>query len=168
MCHWWLATSASADRFSTMEKPPHRKKVRHFNVLGHSHMLTFSCYHRLPLLTNDTWQTWLSEGLDRTLEKQQFKIRDRPGHTSFRFWQEVSGYDRNLIQFIQGHSSDTIRNSFLSILCSSKGHEPVSRDCRIRYYVPRIPPDTAHDHVSLAIRKSLRHHFPTEYWPIQV
>ena len=133
-------------------EPPHRKTVQHFNVGGHAHLLTFSCYHRMPLLTNDTWRTWLSVGIDRTLEKQDFMliafvympehlhlliwprnedykmdsllfaikrpfsykvktalqdssspllktltIRDRPGSTSFRFWQEGPGHDRNLI-----------------------------------------------------------------------
>jgi len=30
-------------------------------------------------------------------------IRDRPGHTSFRFWQEGPGYDRNI------RKDDTLR-----------------------------------------------------------
>ena len=135
-----------------MPEPPHSKTIQHFNVAGHAHLLTFSCYKRLPLLTNDTWRTWLSEGITRTLEKQRFTliafvympehlhllifptddtcaieqllfavkrpfsfkvkraleeshspllqkltIRDRPNHTSFRFWQEGPGHDRNLI-----------------------------------------------------------------------
>ena len=37
------------------------KRVQHFNIPGHVHFLTFSCYHRLPLLANDLWRTWLAE-----------------------------------------------------------------------------------------------------------
>jgi putative transposase len=34
---------------------PYRKTVRHFHEVGHLHELTFSCYRRMPLLTNETW-----------------------------------------------------------------------------------------------------------------
>jgi len=39
---------------------PHRKRVRHFDDAGHFHELTFSCYRRLPLLTDDEWWGELS------------------------------------------------------------------------------------------------------------
>ena len=32
---------------------PHRKRVRSYNVPGHAHELTFSCFRRLPLLSCD-------------------------------------------------------------------------------------------------------------------
>jgi putative transposase len=38
----------------------HRKTVRHFHEVGHLHELTFSCYRRMPLLTNDSWREKLS------------------------------------------------------------------------------------------------------------
>jgi len=34
--------------------------VRHFHEVGHLHELTFSCYRRMPLLTNDTWREKLA------------------------------------------------------------------------------------------------------------
>ncbi len=42
----------------------HRKKVRHVHEPGHLHELTFSCYRRLPLLTNDPWRERLARSLD--------------------------------------------------------------------------------------------------------
>jgi putative transposase len=39
---------------------PHRKTVQHFHEVGHLHELTFSCLHRMPLLTNDTWREKLA------------------------------------------------------------------------------------------------------------
>ena len=42
----------------------HRKTVRHFYEIGHLHELTFSCYQRMPLLTNDTWREKLARCLD--------------------------------------------------------------------------------------------------------
>ncbi len=42
----------------------HRKTVRHFHEIGHLHELTFSCYQRMPLLTNDTWREKLARCVD--------------------------------------------------------------------------------------------------------
>jgi putative transposase len=35
--------------------------VRHFHEVGHLHELTFSCYRRMPLLTNDSWREKLAQ-----------------------------------------------------------------------------------------------------------
>jgi putative transposase len=42
----------------------HRKTVKHFHEPGHLHELTFSCYQRQPLLTNDDWRRRLSRFVD--------------------------------------------------------------------------------------------------------
>jgi putative transposase len=130
---------------------PHRKLVKHYHEPGGLHELTFSCYKRQPLLTNDAWRQQLSRcidsageeleiqlaafvfmpehvhllvvptarepALDRYLArtKQPFSkwvkqqlvesrsplldkltVRERPGKSCFRFWQEGPGYDRNV------------------------------------------------------------------------
>ncbi len=134
-------------------KRPHRKRVKHFEDLGHVRELTFSCYRRLPLLTNDLWRAMLAESLERALNRHNYRltafvfmpehlhlivyplaeaagvaillsaikrpfalrikklligtnsrllgrltVRQRPGVTAFRFWQEGPGYDRNLTE----------------------------------------------------------------------
>jgi putative transposase len=43
----------------------HRKRVRHFHEPGHLHEFTFSCYRRIPLLTNDDWRQRLSRAIDQ-------------------------------------------------------------------------------------------------------
>src|ERR1044071_5838586 len=53
---------------------PIRKKVQHFNVTNHAHLLTFSCYQRRLLLTNDTWRAMLSTAIDRALEAKKFEL----------------------------------------------------------------------------------------------
>ncbi len=130
---------------------PHRKKVRHFHQPGDFHELTFSCYRRLPILTNDDWRRRLSSSIDAAGQKlrvelvgfvfmpehvhllvyplsptgdiedylsplkqpfsqginqllveakspllKRLTVRERPGKTCFRFWQEGPGFDRNL------------------------------------------------------------------------
>jgi putative transposase len=129
----------------------YRKRVKHFDDPGDCHALTFSCYRRKPLLTNDLWREMLSESITRASARHLYQlvafvympehihllvlprpgastisqylfaikrpfsyrikqmlidsesrllhdltIRQRPGVNTFRFWQEGSGYDRNL------------------------------------------------------------------------
>ena len=132
-------------------QPPHRKRIKHFHVAGHFHELTFSCYRRKPLLTNDAWRERLARCIDAAFAEERFvlnafvfmpehvhllvlpsnedsnvsrllarikqplskaikqiliehesnllkhlTIRERPGKSCFRFWQEGPGFDRNL------------------------------------------------------------------------
>lgn len=129
----------------------HQKRVRHFEGRGHLHELTFSCYRRLPLLTNDEWRAIFARCLTSACTQEKFElvafvfmpehvhllvhpirqearvsrllarakqptskaikqllqngnallldrltVRERPGKTCFRFWQEGPGIDRNL------------------------------------------------------------------------
>ena len=53
--------------------PAHRKRVRHFHEPGHCHALTFSCYQRMPLLTNDVWRAMLCESIDRAAERHRYR-----------------------------------------------------------------------------------------------
>jgi putative transposase len=132
-------------------RPGHRKLVKHYDDLRHVRELTFSCFQRMPLLTNDTWRKMLSQAIDSAGDLHHWRltafvympehvhllwfplqpaskiehlikaikrpysyrikqlliqhnspllarltIRQRPGVTTFRYWQEGPGYDRNL------------------------------------------------------------------------
>lgn len=50
------------------------KHIKHFNLPGHVHFLTFSCYHRKPLLIDDLWCSWLAESISRSLEKHNIAL----------------------------------------------------------------------------------------------
>ena len=45
------------------DEPLHYKRVKHFDTPAHLHFLTFSCFKRQPLLTNDLWRGWLVESI---------------------------------------------------------------------------------------------------------
>jgi len=136
-----------------MPKTPHRKRVHHYEEPGTLHELTFSCYRRLHLLSNDPWRGMLSQAVDRACPRHRFglvafvyvpkhvyllvrpratryhmdrllraikrpyflrikrlleqagspllrrlTVRQRPGVSTSRFWQEGPGYDRNPTQ----------------------------------------------------------------------
>jgi putative transposase len=52
-----------------MDIRPHRKLVKHYHDPGDLHELTFSCYHRLPLLTNDSWRERLARCIDEASQQ---------------------------------------------------------------------------------------------------
>jgi hypothetical protein len=52
-----LFSEIGREKISAMAKQtPHRKRVKHYHQPGEFHELTFSCYRRMPLLTNDLWR----------------------------------------------------------------------------------------------------------------
>jgi REP-associated tyrosine transposase len=46
---------------------PRRKTIKHYHEPGDFHELTFSCYRRIPLLTNDAWRCHFARGLECTV-----------------------------------------------------------------------------------------------------
>jgi putative transposase len=52
----------------------HRKTVRRFHEAGDCHELTFSCYRRTALLTNDDWRNDLAESIDRAMIAQNCRL----------------------------------------------------------------------------------------------
>jgi putative transposase len=53
---------------------PHRKRIKHYEQPSDVRELTFSCYRRWPLLTNDLWRAMLSESLEQALPRHHFKL----------------------------------------------------------------------------------------------
>ena len=53
---------------------PHRKLVKHFHEPGDLHELTFSCYKRQPILTNDTWREQLAHCIDAAGEEHEMRL----------------------------------------------------------------------------------------------
>ena len=52
----------------------HRKTIKHFHEPGDVHELTFSCYRRMPLLTNNTWREMLSVSISRATARHHFRL----------------------------------------------------------------------------------------------
>jgi len=73
VCHWLCQCFEVLCGFSWM-KDPHRKKIRHFENTRHLHELTFSCYRRMPLLTNDPWRGILAASLNTACREESFDL----------------------------------------------------------------------------------------------
>jgi putative transposase len=53
---------------------PHRKKVQRFHKPGDCHELTSSCYHRMPLLTNDPSPQLLAHSINQAMLGHVFRL----------------------------------------------------------------------------------------------
>ena len=74
---------------------PHRKRLQHFNEPGHLHFMTFSCYRRLPLLTNDVFRAWLSIALNQALVTHTIQLTGfvfMPEHVHLLVWPQNEVY----------------------------------------------------------------------------
>jgi len=52
----------------------HRKTVKHYEAIRCFHELTFSCYRRKPLLTNDLWRSMLAESISKSTERHRYDL----------------------------------------------------------------------------------------------
>jgi putative transposase len=57
-----------------MSDRPHQRTIKHFDEPGDAHELTFTCYQRLPLLTNDAWRRLLCRSIDAAATRHQFSV----------------------------------------------------------------------------------------------
>ncbi len=81
----------------------HRKKVRHFHKPGHFHELTFSCYRRLPLLTNDDWRGRLCRYINTAGEKTAVELVGfvlMPEHVHLLVYPLTDSQDGNIPDYL--------------------------------------------------------------------
>jgi putative transposase len=50
------------------------KKVRHLNIPGHAHELTFSCYRKMPLLSSEISKVWVLQAIDAARKDRGFSL----------------------------------------------------------------------------------------------
>jgi putative transposase len=79
---------------------PHRKRVRSYNIPGHAHELTFSCFRRLPLLSRDRTRRWLVDAMEaaRRNHLQLWAYVIMPEHVHLLFWPNRKEYEVRLIR----------------------------------------------------------------------
>jgi putative transposase len=81
----WLAA-----RITVMPRVSQKhKSIRHYHNPGDLHELTFSCFHRMPLLTNDPWCELLAESIDKALDEHALRLSAfvfMPEHVHLLVW----------------------------------------------------------------------------------
>jgi putative transposase len=56
------------------EMTSHRKRLKHYNIPGDAHFLTFSCFKQMPLLDDDLTRTWVVESIERARRQHTFDL----------------------------------------------------------------------------------------------
>jgi putative transposase len=51
-----------------------RKRVRHYDLPGDAHFLTFSCFRRMPLLSKDRTRKWLVKSIAEARDRCNFDL----------------------------------------------------------------------------------------------
>ncbi|MFQ5686947.1 MAG: transposase [Candidatus Scalindua sp.] len=51
-----------------------RKTIKHYNIPGHAHFLTFSCYRQLQLLNRDRTRYWLVNAIAEAKTKYRYSL----------------------------------------------------------------------------------------------
>jgi REP-associated tyrosine transposase len=81
--------------------PLHRKQVRSYNEPGHAHELTFSCFHKLPLLNRGRTRRWFLDALDAARQRRNFALWAyviMPEHAHVIVWPREPVYEVRLIR----------------------------------------------------------------------
>jgi len=91
------------------EKKIHRKKLKHYDIPGHAHELTFSCYHQLNYLKDPACCKIFMEELSLAREKFQFQLWAyvlMPNHVHLLIYPCKHDYKISIIlQSIKGRTS---------------------------------------------------------------
>jgi putative transposase len=80
---------------------PIRRSNRSYNIAGHAHELTFSCFQRLPLLNKDQSRQWFVQALDKARHRRQFLLWAyviMPEHVHIVIWPTEQQYEMRLIR----------------------------------------------------------------------
>ena len=51
-----------------------KKKCKRYNIPGHAHELTFSCYRNMKLLRSERICQWLIESIEKARKKHRFSL----------------------------------------------------------------------------------------------
>jgi len=73
-----------------------RSRRRNYNIPGHAHVLTFSCYHRYEFLKSDRTCQWLAESIDHARLELDFAIWAyvfMPDHAHILVFPKRNSYD---------------------------------------------------------------------------
>jgi putative transposase len=87
-------------RSTTGQPLPHRKICKRYNVAGHAHALTFSCFRRQTFLSKDRSRQWLAEAVQRAREMHSLHVWAyviMPEHAHLLIWPTRAEYDISAI-----------------------------------------------------------------------
>jgi putative transposase len=104
---------------------PERRTCKRYNLVGHAHALTFTCFQRQAFLSKDRSRTWLIDALERARKKHGFDLWAHclmPEHAHILLWPTRTPYDisdilssikqsaaKRAVLFVQREAPDFLR-----------------------------------------------------------
>ena len=100
-----------------MEKTIYRKKMKHYDIPGHAHELTFSCYSCNPYLIDPNLCNIFLEELNQARGTHYFKLWAyvlMPSHVHLLIWPYQQLYKiSDILQCIKGRTSKRYRDTLI-------------------------------------------------------
>jgi putative transposase len=121
-----------------MRPLPRKRKVT-YNIPGHAHFLTYSCFKRLPLLSRDKPRTWIVEALANARRAFEFDLWAyvimpehvhlliRPRRTTYRIERILPALKRPVSARARALLTSTNNHSWLKKLTVVRRGQPVFR-----------------------------------------
>ena len=98
-----------------------RKLLRRFNLPGHAHELTFSCYRRIPLLSKDRSRQWFLEAVDAARRKHNFALWSyvvMPEHAHVLVFPKSDQYD--ISEFLKSVKQSVARRATIYLRSNAR------------------------------------------------
>src|SRR5262249_8497060 len=121
-----------------MATRPRKRKVT-YNLPGHAHFLTYSCFQRLPLLSADRSRAWVVEALQEARRKLDFDLWAyvlmpehvhlllRPRQPGYRMERSLAALKRPVSARAKQHLLATRSHAWLQRLTVREGEQRVFR-----------------------------------------
>ena len=80
--------------------PDHFKKMKHYEIEGHAHYLTFSNYRRIPMLSKEQTCNWFVSAVAKARVELEFDLWAwviMPDHAHLLIWPRRPAYKMGLI-----------------------------------------------------------------------
>ena len=100
----------------------HRKQCKRYNIPGHAHALTFSCFQRQAFLSKDGSRQWLVEAIDRARGKHCFHVWAyviMPEHAHLLLWPTELEYD--ISEILNSIKQSVAKRALLHVRCKAPG-----------------------------------------------
>ena len=89
-------------------------RLKRFQTEGHNHFLTFSCYHRLPYLTDDHSRTFFLQTLEQLRRRHHFYVFAyvlMPEHVHLLVSEPPTQRLDNVLRTLKGQTSKRLKGS---------------------------------------------------------
>jgi putative transposase len=113
------------------------KTCKRYNVVGHAHALTFTCYRRQPFLARDRMRQWFVDAIDRGRAKHGFDLWAyclMPEHVHVLLWPTGSSYSfsevlNSIKQSVAKRALTFVRREALEFLGRMEDKQPSGKVC---------------------------------------